>query len=83
MPRLAFQFLDLAYERVLSSGGMEMGPEKSGKQTGAHLGLLVVVGPCWVSTRRISWIQLLELSPGEDSWGRETPLSLALLQILM
>lgn len=57
-----------------------MGPEKSGKPTGARLGLPVVVGLWWVAIRRLAWIELPEPSTGEDSWQQETPLSLGFLQ---
>lgn len=60
-----------------------MGPEKSGKPTGACLGLLVVVGLCWVAIRRVAWSQLPELSTGEDSWWGELSLSLAFLQTII
>lgn len=60
-----------------------MGPEKPGKPTGACLGLLVVVGLCWVATRKIAWIQLPELSTGADSWWGELSLFLAFLQTLI
>lgn len=43
-----------------------MGPEKSRKQTRASLRLPVAVELCSVTTKRIGWIQFLELSRGED-----------------